>query len=114
MRSIGACCFIFSSYANTLIFPLIFLRRKIFVPRRPTSDVKPYPLLIDAFCGSMAFLEHLLLRIGIMLPAGNSVFIVACKVKDNDILTYNLLNKANFYKLLPWLPPCLPSGVRHR
>ena len=70
----------FSSYANMLIFPMIFARRKIFVPRHPTSDVKPYPPLIEAFCGSMAALEHLLLRIGIKLPLGNSVFIVARKV----------------------------------
>jgi len=69
-----------SSYANMLIFPLIFARRKIFVPRHPSSDVKPYPPLVDAFCGSMAALEHLLLRIGVKLPAGNSVFIVARKV----------------------------------
>ena len=75
-----------SSYANMLIFPLIFplifARRKIFVPRHPTSDVKPYPPLIDAFCGSMAALENLLLRIGIKLPVGNSIFIVARKVDD--------------------------------
>jgi len=69
-----------SSYANTLIFPLIFARRKIFVPRYPTSDVKPYPPVVDAFCGSMAALEYLLLRIGIKLPVGNSIFIVARKV----------------------------------
>ena len=68
------------SYANMLIFPLIFARRKIFVPRHPSSDVKPYPPLVDAFCGSMAALEYLLLRIGIILPLGNSVFIVARKV----------------------------------
>ena len=36
-----------SSYANMLIFPLIFTQRKIFVPRHPTSDVKSYPPLID-------------------------------------------------------------------
>lgn len=69
-----------SSYANMLIFPLIFARRKIFVPRHPTSDVKPYPPVVDAFCGSMAALEYLLLRIGIKLPMGNSIFIVARKV----------------------------------
>jgi len=69
-----------SSYANMLIFPLIFARRKIFVPRHPTSDVKPYPPVVDAFCGSMAALEYLLLRIGIKLPVGNSIFIVARKV----------------------------------
>jgi ubiquinone/menaquinone biosynthesis C-methylase UbiE len=71
-----------SSYANMLIFPLIFARRKIFVSRHPSSDVKPYPPLIEAFCGSMAALEYLLLRVGIKLPVGNSVFIVARKVDD--------------------------------
>ncbi len=71
-----------SSYANILIFPLIFARRKIFVPRHPSSDVKPYPPLIEAFCGSMAALENLLLSTGIKLPVGNSVFIVAQKVDD--------------------------------
>ena len=69
-----------SSYANMLLFPLIFARRKIFVPRHPSSDVKPYPALVDAFCGSMAALEYRLLRVGINMPAGNSVFIVARKV----------------------------------
>ena len=70
------------SYANMLIFPLIFARRKIFVPRHPSSDMKPYSPLIDAFCGSMEALEYLLLRIGINLPVGNSLFIVARKVDD--------------------------------
>jgi SAM-dependent methyltransferase len=69
-----------SSYANMLLFPLIFARRKIFVPRHPTSDVKLYPPLVDAFCASMAAMEHLFLRIGINLPVGNSVFIVVRKV----------------------------------
>jgi hypothetical protein len=67
-----------SSYANMLIFA----RRKIFVPRHPSSDVKPYPPVVDAFCGSMAALECLMLHIGINLPMGNSVFVVARKVDD--------------------------------
>ena len=66
-----------SSYANLLIFPLIIARRKIFVPANPSSDVKPYPPLIEALCGSMAALEYGALRRGITLPAGNSVFIAA-------------------------------------
>ena len=66
-----------SSYANLLIFPLIIARRKIFVPANPSSDVKPFPPLIEAFCGSMAALEYGALRRGITLPAGNSVFIAA-------------------------------------
>jgi ubiquinone/menaquinone biosynthesis C-methylase UbiE len=69
-----------SSYANLLIFPLIIARRKIFVPANPTSDVKPYPPLIEALCGSMAALEYGALSRGISLPAGNSVFIAARKL----------------------------------
>jgi hypothetical protein len=68
-----------SSYANLLIFPLIIARRKIFVPANPSSDVKPYPPLIEALCGSMAALEYGALSRGISLPAGNSVFIAARK-----------------------------------
>jgi ubiquinone/menaquinone biosynthesis C-methylase UbiE len=71
-----------SSYANMLIFPLIIARRKIFVPAHPTSDVKPYPPLIEAFCSAMAALEHGALRRGITLPAGNSVFIAARRLPD--------------------------------
>ena len=69
-----------SSYANLLILPLIIARRKIFVPANPSSDVKPYPPLIEAFCGSMAALEYGALRRGFSLPAGNSVFIAARKI----------------------------------
>ena len=68
-----------SSYVNLLILPLIIARRKIFVPANPNSDVKPYPPLIEAFCGSMAALEYGALSRGISLPAGNSVFIAARK-----------------------------------
>lgn len=66
-----------SSYANLLIFPLILARRKLFVPANPSSDVKPYPPLIESFCGTMASLEFAALRRGIALPAGNSVFVAA-------------------------------------
>jgi len=69
-----------SSYANMFIFPLIIARRKIFVPANPASDVKPYPPLFEAFCGSMAALEYAALRRRINLPAGNSVFIAARKI----------------------------------
>jgi len=68
---------IMSSYANLLIFPLIFARRKLFIPAHPSSDVKPYPPLIESFCSAMASLEYGALSSGIPLPAGNSVFIAA-------------------------------------
>jgi len=66
-----------SSYANTLIFPLIISQQKIFIPANPTSDVKPFHPLLDLFCGSLAALEYAALRNRIPLPVGNSVFIAA-------------------------------------
>jgi SAM-dependent methyltransferase len=69
-----------SSYANLLIFPLIFARRKLFVPANPSSDVKAYPPLIETFCAAMGSLELGALRRGIALPAGNSVFIAARRI----------------------------------
>ncbi len=71
-----------SSYANLLIFPLIFARRKLFVPANPTSDVKPYPPLIESSFAAMAKLEYAALEQGITLPAGNSVFIAARRLPD--------------------------------
>lgn len=68
---------ILSSYANTLIFPMIFAQRKIFIPANPSSDVKLLHPLLDSFCGSMASLEYMALRNQITLPVGNSVFIAA-------------------------------------
>jgi hypothetical protein len=42
------------SYANIMIFPMIFAQHKIFIPVNPTSDVKPFHPLLDSICGSMA------------------------------------------------------------
>ena len=66
-----------SSYANMLIFPLIFARRKLFKPANATSDVKLYSPMVDNFCAAMARLETRAIRQGITLPLGNSVFIAA-------------------------------------
>lgn len=68
---------ILSSYAVMLIFPLIIARRRLLVPDQPSSDVKPYPPLIESFCAAMDDLEYAALRRGLALPTGNSVFIAA-------------------------------------
>jgi SAM-dependent methyltransferase len=70
---------VWASYANMLIFPLIIARRKLFPPANPTSDVQIYPPAIDGFCGAMASLEHALIRRGLPLPTGSSVFVAATK-----------------------------------
>jgi SAM-dependent methyltransferase len=68
-----------ASYANMLIFPLIFARRKLFPPANPTSDVKAYSPAVEGFCGAMASLEYSSIRRGLSLPAGTSVFVAATK-----------------------------------
>jgi ubiquinone/menaquinone biosynthesis C-methylase UbiE len=68
-----------SSYANTFIFPMIIVQRKLLAPKAATSDVKTYPKLIDQFCGSLAKLEHGWLKLGGSFPLGCSVFLVALK-----------------------------------
>jgi len=69
----------FASYANLLPLPLIVARRKLFPPRRPTSDVQIFPAPIEALFASMAWLEQAWLRRGWPLPAGSSVFVVGRK-----------------------------------
>jgi ubiquinone/menaquinone biosynthesis C-methylase UbiE len=70
---------VMSSYANMLIFPLIFARRKLFPPANPTSDVRSYSSAVEGFCGAMAGLEYASIRRGFSLPAGTSIFVAASK-----------------------------------
>jgi SAM-dependent methyltransferase len=69
----------FASYANLLILPLAVLRRKIFPPSRPTSDVQVYPAPIEGIFSFMAWLEHAWTKRGWPLPAGSSVFVAGVK-----------------------------------
>jgi ubiquinone/menaquinone biosynthesis C-methylase UbiE len=70
---------VMSSYANMLIFPLIFSRRKLFPPANRTSDVNSYSPAVEGFCGAMAGLEYASMRRGLSLPAGTSIFVAATK-----------------------------------
>jgi SAM-dependent methyltransferase len=68
-----------STYWNMLPFPLAMLRRKVFPPAAPTSDVRLYPAPLEAaFNGAMA-LERGWLGWGARLPFGSSVLTVAVK-----------------------------------
>ena len=68
-----------STYWNTLPFPLAVLRRKIFLPVAPTSDVALFPAPVEALCNGLMTLEHAWLDLGMTLPFGNSVLTVARK-----------------------------------
>ena len=68
-----------ATYWNTLPFPLAVLRRKIFPPADPTSDVRLYPAPLEAMFNAMMSIEHTWLRTGGRLPYGSSVLVVARK-----------------------------------
>jgi len=72
---------VFASYVNLFALPLIAARRKLFPPAQPTSDVKLYPAPVEGGFAALAWIEHFLMRRGVPLPAGSSVFVVAIKPK---------------------------------
>ncbi|MDD3180911.1 MAG: class I SAM-dependent methyltransferase [Opitutaceae bacterium] len=68
-----------STYWNTLPFPLAVLRRKLFSARAGTSDVRLYPAPLEAIFGGMMALEYHWFRAGWTLPFGSSVLAVGRK-----------------------------------
>ncbi len=68
-----------STYWNTLLFPLAFVRRKLLPPAQSVSDVRSYPPLLEAFFNGLMALEQAWLSLGASLPFGNSVLTVARK-----------------------------------
>jgi SAM-dependent methyltransferase len=69
-----------ASYWNTILFPLMVMRRTVARGGDATSDVMRYPAPLDgAFRGIMR-LENLLLRGGISLPFGGSILASAVKL----------------------------------
>ena len=70
---------VFASYANMLMLPLVVLRRKVFPPKQPTSDVHLYPAPIEALFSAMTWLEQAWTGRGLPLPAGSTVFVVGVK-----------------------------------
>lgn len=69
----------FASYANLLALPLVVVRRKLFPPAQPTSDVQVYPAPIEAMFSALAWLEQAWTKRGWPLPAGSSVFVAGVK-----------------------------------
>ena len=67
------------TYWNMLPFPLAVLRRKIFRPRVPASDVGLYPMPVEALLNGLMALEHGWRGLGAPLPFGSSVLTVARK-----------------------------------
>ncbi len=70
---------VYASYANSFLLPAAIVRRKLFPPRRPTSDVALLPAPIETCFSALAWLEFQWTARGGRLPAGLSVFVVARK-----------------------------------
>jgi SAM-dependent methyltransferase len=69
----------YCTYWNTLLFPLMILRRKVFRSRDQSSDVVAYPVCMEALFRSVMVVERSLLRLGVRLPFGGSILAVAVK-----------------------------------
>ena len=68
-----------TTYWNSLLFPLMVLRRKLVKTEGTASDVMPFPVPIEFLFRSVMRIENLLLQCGIALPFGGSVLAVAIK-----------------------------------
>ncbi len=67
------------SYWNTLLFPLMVLRRKVWPEGTGESDVQALPTLANTLFGVPLRLERALISSGVTLPFGGSVISVARK-----------------------------------
>jgi SAM-dependent methyltransferase len=68
-----------ATYWNTLLFPLMVLRRKLLPPRAGESDVSEIPGIADRFFGAVMAVERAGLRLGLRYPFGGSLLAVATK-----------------------------------
>jgi len=71
----------YATYWNTLLFPLMVVRRKIMLPPDGESDLKfmpvPVELLFNIIMGVESLLLGALMAAGLPLPFGGSVLVVA-------------------------------------
>lgn len=65
-----------STYWNTLLFPLMAIRRKLW-PAPEASDVAPFNPVVDKVFGGCLTAERKLISFGAALPFGGSVLLVA-------------------------------------
>jgi SAM-dependent methyltransferase len=67
-----------TSYWNTLLFPLMLLHRLI-EREDAASDVRDYPAWLDLLFSAALAIERALIALGISLPFGGSLIIVAAR-----------------------------------
>lgn len=67
-------------YWNTLLFPLMVLKRKLFAGKRGRqSDVAPVPAPVDFVFRATVLLEAKIAALGVRLPFGGSLLAIAVK-----------------------------------
>jgi len=67
-------------YWNTLLFPLMVLKRKLFASKRgAVSDVAPVPAPLDFIFRAAVLLEAGIAALGLRLPFGGSLLAIAVK-----------------------------------
>ncbi len=74
------------TYRNTFLFPISVVKRiierRLYIEEEdPESDLKPLPYLINILLTHILFIENKLIRSGVNLPFGLSVYCVARKKK---------------------------------
>lgn len=68
---------IYGTYWNTFTFPLMVLRRKLFVRQDGGSDVKPFPALVEKMFLRAMRVERAVINKKWHLPFGGSVLVLA-------------------------------------
>jgi hypothetical protein len=68
---------LYATYWNTLLFPILALRRLLPTSAQHGSDVHLYPRPVEALFGALVAFERAVLRAGGRLPFGGSVLAVA-------------------------------------
>jgi hypothetical protein len=67
-----------SSYWNTLLFPLMLIHR-LLERDDAESDVRDFPRWLDALFSMALSIERAAIRMGISLPFGGSLIVVAAR-----------------------------------
>ncbi len=68
-----------ATYWNSFLLPLMVVRRLLERGHAAKSDVMEYPALLNALFGAILSFERFLIALGLRLPAGGSLLVVARK-----------------------------------
>lgn len=70
---------VYTTYWNTILFPLMMLRRKLFAEKNGSSDVQKFSVMVNWLFSRTMDAESTLIKRGITLPFGGSLLAAAMK-----------------------------------